>query len=58
MAKININSEKTIRFGEIIQVMEIKASIDNANIANMILTKLLMPHKHHVCWGQTPFYTT
>ena len=49
MAKINIKSKKTIPFGEIIQVMEIKASIDNANIANMIPTNLLILHKHHVC---------
>ena len=47
MAKININSEKTIPLGEIIHVMEIKANIDNAN---MIQMNLLMPHKHHVCW--------
>ena len=47
MAKINIKFEKTIPFGEIIHVMEIKANIDNAN---MIQTNLLMPHKHHVCW--------
>ena len=46
MAKINIKFEKTIPFGEIIHVMEIKANIDNAN---MIQMNLLMPHKHHVC---------
>ena len=46
MAKINIKTKKTIPFGEIIHVMEIKANIDNAN---MIQMNLLMPHKHHVC---------
>ena len=49
MAKINIKFEKTISFGEIIHVIEIKATIYYANTTDMNLTILLMLHKHHVC---------
>ena len=49
MAKVNIIFEKTIPFGEIIHVMEIKATTYYANTIYMNPTILLMLHKHHVC---------
>lgn len=49
MAKINKKYEKTTSFGEIIHVMEIKASIDNAKSTNMIPMILIMLKKNQVC---------
>lgn len=48
MAKVNIIFEKTISFGEIIHLMEIKATTDNANTTDMNITILLMLHKRHI----------